>query len=108
MKPKRIWTVIFYISFLPYILGILWSIWNAATGIQMEGYVMYGISAFWTTIKLISLVFTLKIPLIPINSPKTIDTIQFISASAIGFHLSCQYNPAALLYAPTPSRILVK
>ena len=47
---------IFYISFLPYILGILWSIWNAATGIQMEGYVMYGISAFWTTIKLILLV----------------------------------------------------
>lgn len=66
MKPKRIWTVIFYISFLPYILGILWSIWNAATGIQMEGYVMYGISAFWTTIKLILLVFTLKIPLIQI------------------------------------------
>ncbi len=66
MKPKKAWRVIFKISFIPYVLGILWAIWNAINGLQMEGYIYYGIIGFWTTIKLIFVAFCIKIPIIPI------------------------------------------
>lgn len=66
MKLKKRWTVMFKLSFIPYIIGILWAIWNAIKGLQMDGYIMFGTTAFWTTIKLIFVAFCIKIPIIPI------------------------------------------
>lgn len=63
---KKIWKVLFYISFLPYIFILLWGCFNAINGTTFIFSEIYGFDAFLLTLVAGFIVLVCNVPIIPI------------------------------------------